>query len=200
MTISHIVCDLGAVLIELHWAEHAGAIFGRPMTVDELHRIWVGFDGIRLLETGQIDYPAFLEQFRRDTASPLSCAEIDEHFRAIVGKPFADAIHTIDTLRQRYTVAALSNTNPPHVDTVRADSDLLDHFDHLFLSYEMGLIKPDAAIYEAVCQQLNCPGEQILFVDDGRPNVEAARRCGMHAVQVTSPAEIIAALDALSQA
>ena len=56
-------------------------------------------------------------------------------------------------------------------------------FDAVVISGEVGLRKPDPAIYELAVQRLGLPAEQIVFVDDLRPNVRAAVAAGMVGVQ-----------------
>ncbi len=56
-------------------------------------------------------------------------------------------------------------------------------FDAVVISGEVGLRKPDPAIYALAAQQLDLPPEQIVFVDDLRPNVRAAAAAGMVGVQ-----------------
>ncbi|MDR1373578.1 MAG: HAD family phosphatase [Treponema sp.] len=48
-------------------------------------------------------------------------------------------------------------------------------------SCEIGSIKPEDGIYEALFATLGCSPYEIVFVDDLRPNVEAARVLGMNA-------------------
>ncbi|MDR2186206.1 MAG: HAD family phosphatase [Treponema sp.] len=48
-------------------------------------------------------------------------------------------------------------------------------------SCEVGAIKPEDGIYEALFAALGCSPYEIVFVDDLRPNVEAARILGMNA-------------------
>jgi putative hydrolase of the HAD superfamily len=50
------------------------------------------------------------------------------------------------------------------------------------ISGEVGLRKPDAAIYELALDRLGVPPERTTFVDDLRPNVDAARALGIHGV------------------
>jgi epoxide hydrolase-like predicted phosphatase len=56
-------------------------------------------------------------------------------------------------------------------------------FDAVVISGEVGLRKPDPAIYALAAQRLELPPEQIVFVDDLRPNVRAAVAAGMVGVQ-----------------
>ena len=54
-----------------------------------------------------------------------------------------------------------------------------DFFDHIFLSYEMGLEKPSPAIFQRVVQTLGCRPEEVLFFDDSEVNCAAARAEGL---------------------
>ena len=56
-------------------------------------------------------------------------------------------------------------------------------FEAVVISGEVGLRKPDPAIYALAAQRLDLPPEQIVFVDDLRPNVRAAVAAGMVGVQ-----------------
>ncbi len=61
---------------------------------------------------------------------------------------------------------------------------LTDAFAFRFLSFELGLVKPDAAIFDAVADQLPVPRRQVLFLDDNLINVNAAARADFAARQV----------------
>jgi glucose-1-phosphatase len=37
MAITHIVCDMGGVLVELQWLDRVKDLLGKPMAIDELH-------------------------------------------------------------------------------------------------------------------------------------------------------------------
>jgi HAD superfamily hydrolase (TIGR01509 family) len=69
---------------------------------------------------------------------------------------------------------------------------VFDYFNELFLSYEIGSMKPTAAIFQHVLAVLNVAPQQVAFFDDGRRNVEAAQAMGMQAFRVNSPDEILA--------
>lgn len=54
-------------------------------------------------------------------------------------------------------------------------------FDRLFFSSDLGYVKPDRAYFEAITAALKQPPSGILFWDDDRANVEAARQAGWQA-------------------
>ena len=69
--------------------------------------------------------------------------------------------------------------------------------DDIVISAEVGLVKPDAAIYQLALERLKLTPEQAVFVDDLAENIEAARQAGLHAVQHTGNRATLSALSAL---
>ena len=59
---------------------------------------------------------------------------------------------------------------------------LAELFELSVISSEVGLRKPEPAIYRLVLDRLDLPPEQTLLIDDGRPNIEAADQLGMRTV------------------
>lgn len=74
----------------------------------------------------------------------------------------------------------LSNALPILKNTARVD-DLIPQ-ERQFTSYDLGLLKPDPAIYAAVRNQLGCAFEELAFVDDKPRNTKAAAELGIRAV------------------
>lgn len=93
-------------------------------------------------------------------------------------------LEAILQLRQQgYNVHLLSNTNELHWQyIVQHFFPLPPHhyFNHLFLSQEMHLAKPDPAIFQAVLQQINAQPQDCLFIDDAQINCDAAATLGLH--------------------
>ncbi len=74
----------------------------------------------------------------------------------------------------------LSNTNAIHWDWIlRRHGAMLSGFDRLWVSHEMGLEKPDPAIYRAVIAATGLPPESHVFIDDLAANVAGAEAVGM---------------------
>ncbi|MDK1488828.1 HAD family phosphatase [Sinorhizobium sp. 7-81] len=58
------------------------------------------------------------------------------------------------------------------------------------VSGDVGLIKPDVAIYEAHAEAFDLDPAATLFIDDSIANVEGARAAGWHAVRFTDPEKL----------
>lgn len=70
-------------------------------------------------------------------------------------------------------------------------------FDDMVLSGDVGMVKPDARIFELAAARLEVEPEECILVDDMIANVEAAKRAGMVGVHYQSSAETIKALKVL---
>lgn len=201
-----VIFDYGGVLTTsgraaLHaWIEHEGI---RPETFSAAIKEWLSRTAppgtpIHRLETGELG----AEEFNRILAQRL---------RTVGGSPVAP-----EGLLQR--MFARMRSEPAMLDLVRAlraggvrtallsnswgndyPWDLLDGlFDVAVISADVRLRKPDPRIYRMTLDRLELPAEQVVLVDDGAPNVDAARHLGMHAVLHTDPAETRAQISALT--
>jgi len=86
----------------------------------------------------------------------------------------------------RMRVALLSNTPREQWSRLQATLTWLPLCDPVVLSYELGVAKPDRAIYLHCLERLGLPANQTLFIDDRDDNVAAAVELGIHAVHFTT--------------
>ncbi len=90
------------------------------------------------------------------------------------------------SLAGRYRLAMLSNVNVLHFEYLKRTFPLFEHFDHLFLSYEMGMIKPDPRIYRQALATMGLGADEVLYVDDRADLIEAAHAQGLRAYRFTA--------------
>lgn len=90
----------------------------------------------------------------------------------------------LSALRDRgMRMGLISNCQSEEVAAIRR-SALMPYFDVSVLSFEVGLMKPDPAIFRRCTAALNVPEEACLYVGDGGSHeLEAARQLGMRTVQ-----------------
>lgn len=74
----------------------------------------------------------------------------------------------------------LSNTHDQHVAFLRPKLPVLERFDGLVLSYEVGAIKPEPAIYRRALEVARVAPERAAFFDDVPRYAEAASALGIH--------------------
>lgn len=102
----------------------------------------------------------------------------------------------VDLARRRVPVALLSNASSRLVDDVRL-SGLLDRFDAVVGSADLGVLKPDAAAFEAAAEAIGAAPGRCMMVDDREVNVAGAAALGMRAVLFTGVEELTAELEAV---
>lgn len=88
--------------------------------------------------------------------------------------------------KQGVETAILSNMPYEIAAHLRQTARWLTLFNHLVFSGELGMVKPEARIYEACLEGLGAKPQAVLFLDDHEENVEGARGVGMQAVRFTS--------------
>ena len=85
--------------------------------------------------------------------------------------------------RSNRKIALISNCFSEEVVVIR-QSKLAGDFDSMLLSFEQGMKKPDAAIFEKCVKELDVTPKECLYIGDGGSSeLEAARDAGMTAVQ-----------------
>jgi 2-haloacid dehalogenase len=101
---------------------------------------------------------------------------------------------TVEILRElkglEADLAALSNWSAETFPLVRRNYDFLDWFDPLILSGEVGVAKPDPAIFHHLLQELDLPAQACLFIDDSFPNIEEAKRLGFATIHYETPDQL----------
>ena len=105
----------------------------------------------------------------------------EEYDKSLYYKDVVDYIHS---LKGKCRVGILSNLVMLDKDRLNKQVDF-SYIDDLFLSFEVGLIKPNEGIFERVEESLKIPSKDILFIDDRKDNVDAALNRGWNALQAT---------------
>lgn len=85
---------------------------------------------------------------------------------------------------------ALSNFSAETFPIARRLYPIFDNFDGIVLSGEVGVTKPDPAIYRWLLARHGLRAEQCLFIDDRPDNIETARLMGFHAIVHTDAAAL----------
>ncbi len=184
--IDHIVFDIGKVLI--HYDPN---IPYSRIIPDEAERAWF-FQNVCTHEWN-------LEQDRGRTwadAEALLIADHPEreaHIRAfrenwheMVSHSYDDSVAIMTGLiEQGRDVTMLTNFAADTFTQARGMFPFLNLPRGVTVSGEVGLIKPDIAIYEKHAKDFGLTPENTIFIDDSFPNVEAARAAGWQAVHFT---------------
>ena len=192
MTTQVVLFDLGGVLVRLGGVDHFGQMVGMS-DPEEIWRRWLTSPAVRRFERGGCSNEDFAEEMVRENDLALSAVEFLEIFRSWPKGLLDGAREMVVGLAEPLQVACLSNTNALHWNE-QQDAEVVQRmFDVAFLSHEIGLVKPDAEIFEHVVEELSCQAAEILFFDDNALNVDAARSVGLdaHKVEGVAPTQAL---------
>lgn len=108
----------------------------------------------------------------------------------------------VEWVAERYQVGILTNTMPNLVKPLQESGTLpAVAFDAIIDSSEVGCIKPEPRIFELATASAGFTPEEILLIDDDRPNLVAAGKMGWHTLSFDSyrPEDSIATIKATLQ-
>lgn len=86
-------------------------------------------------------------------------------------------------LKRTYKTAMLSNISVPSLQKRFTSDELNTYFDTVVASGEVGFAKPGPEIYEITADRLEVRYDECVFIDDREHFCEAARACGMKAIE-----------------
>ncbi|AAM87347.1 glucose-1-phosphatase [Yersinia pestis] len=182
------IFDLGNVIVDIDFKRVLGVwskLSSVPLaTLNE--RFTMG-EVFQQHERGEISDEDFAHQLSDEMGISLSFEQFAEGWQAIFVALRPEVIDIMNKLRREGNrVVVLSNTNrlhcyywPEHYPEVAAAAD------HMYLSQDLGMRKPEARIYQHVLNAENVPAEQAVFFDDVEANVLAAKAVGINAIHVT---------------
>jgi putative hydrolase of the HAD superfamily len=153
-----------------------------------------------LYDRGDLSTETYWRRFAEDAGKPLGSTqlrELAERDVAMWARLNPEMISWLESLSCSGTkTAILSNM---HLDMVRhalTNFQWLGRVDSKTFSAEVRLIKPDPAIYEHCLRELDVVGDEALFIDDRRVNIDAARAMGIHGIQFQSIGQLRIELEA----
>jgi FMN phosphatase YigB (HAD superfamily) len=195
--IDAVIFDLGNVLItvdEPRAAERMAARTGK--TRQQIEEYILGTPHALELALGKLSKKRFFHTVAKDLGFDGSYDEFALIWSEVF-TPIEPMIALAESLKTRVPRLVLSNTNAIHMDYIFQHYTFLNDFDAHVFSHEVGLLKPDAAIYKHALKKYGLTAERTVFVDDLPANVEGARRVGMQAIHFQNPDQARAELTKL---
>ncbi len=183
--ITTVVFDLGRVLVE--WDPYDA--FADRWTREE----WETF-------STEIDFPAFNhEQDAGRTIADATAALAQTHphrvadfehyitnFARSLGGPVPGTTEIVDELRAAgVRVLGLTNWSAETFHEAARSAPVIDRLEAVLVSGEVGLAKPDPAIYELLIERFELDPARTVFTDDSPPNIDSAAAVGLVALHFT---------------
>ncbi|QAR48196.1 glucose-1-phosphatase [Kosakonia cowanii] len=187
------IFDLGNVIVDIDFNRVLGAWsdFSR-VPLATLKQNFVMGEAFHRHERGEISDEEFAKALCEEMALPLSYEQFSTGWQAVFVALRPDVIDIMHKLRAKGDrVVVLSNTNrlhttfwPEQYPEIRAAAD------HIYLSQEMGMRKPESIIYQQVLTQEGFSAEDAVFFDDNAENIAGAERVGITSILVANKATI----------
>lgn len=164
----------------------------------------LGMEKARLLETeqlpqlyekGNISRTEFVERINRIAETNISETEIIAAWNAMLLNYKPARIEWIKRLHQNHKLLMLSNTNDAHFEyfhnklIAEYGVTFYQLFDHVYLSHEMGMLKPSHEIYETVIREQQLNLQRTLFIEDTERNVAGAQEVGLQTLLIPQNGE-----------
>jgi putative hydrolase of the HAD superfamily len=190
--------DLGGVLVRTEdrskrerWEQRLG------MEPRQLERLIFGGDAGRKAALGEISVEQVWESVRQEL-------DLGQDEKQQLARDFwqgddldLELVAFIRGLRAQFLTGLISNAWLELRELLESHWHIDDAFDDLVISAEVGLAKPDPAIYRLALERLEVEADRAVFVDDFKHNIVAAVDIGMHTVHFTDPNQAIADVNQL---
>ncbi len=183
MGIKTLFIDIGEVLVRLDYPTLLKRIkVLSPLSTQEISHGLKGSSDTRLYETGQLSTRAFLSRISRTLRIHASPQDLKQVWGNLFPSGSLISPQFFDELKGRYQLLALSNTNEMHFEYLFRTHPLVSRFHDHVLSYQVGCLKPEPAIYEAALFKAGKSPEEVLFIDDRMENIEGAEQLGIQGI------------------
>ncbi len=189
--IKTIIFDLGKVIIPFDFRRAYERIAPNcgysPAEIPERLRTT---DLVNRFECGALEAEPFFEQLSQILDLKVDFEEFQEIWGSIFLPETLIPASLVAGLRERHRMLVLSNTNVIHFELVRQKYPIIGLFHHHVLSYKVGALKPEPAIYKEALRLAGCAPAECFFTDDIPAYVEGARQHGIDAVQFQNAEQI----------
>lgn len=187
MSIRAVFFDFGGVIQRTEFQaprQYLGQRFG--MDYEDIDKLVFGSPSARQASVGEITedvhWTNVLKRLKRPAAELQTIK--DEFFGGDVID--RELVEFIRSLRGKFHVGLISNAwggMRAHLKKER----LLELFETVVISAEVGVMKPEARIYSIALEQAGVKAEEAVFVDDVQVNIDACRQIGMKGVLFKDP-------------
>jgi putative hydrolase of the HAD superfamily len=188
MSLRAVIFDYGEVLCTQDRAAHQRLLDLTGLDRNTFERLY--WRDRRDYDLGLFEGRGYWAKFARDAGLHFEPQQIDTLIETDVrmwtsiNEPMLAWVQALQ--RAGYLTAILSNMGPEVLRTLRQDFAWLAGFNQLTWSCELGIAKPDPAIYTLTCEKLGVAPADALFLDDKIENVHAAQQLGLRALQFST--------------
>jgi putative hydrolase of the HAD superfamily len=200
MTIRAVFFDFGGVIQRTEFQaprQHLAERFN--MDYADIDKAVFGSESARRASLGEITEEAHWAEVLRRLRRPASDAKSfsGEFFGGdVIDRTLADYIRS---LRGKVHTGLISNAWSG-LRSFLTREKLIDIFDTVIISAEVGVVKPSAEIYEIALKQAGLAAGRSVFVDDVAANIAGCEKAGMKGILFKSTKETLLQLNRMLKA
>ena len=197
MSIKAVFFDLGGVIVRTEYQaprQHLAERLG--MEYDDLVKIVFDSESGYQASIGAVTPATHWESILKRLKRPAAELESIRHeFFAgdVIDRTILDFLRS---LRGKYKTGLISNAwGDLREYLLREKMD--DAFEHMVISAEVGVVKPNAKIFQVALEQAGVKPKEMVFVDDFAVNIEGCEKLGIKGIHFKDPASAMKQLRAL---
>jgi epoxide hydrolase-like predicted phosphatase len=195
MAIRAVFFDFGGVILRTEYQSPRQQLAERfNMDYEEIDKVVFGTDSARRASLGEITENAhWLEVMKR---FKLPASEIQSFSDMFFGGDVIDRklVETIRSLKGKFHTGLISNAWSGMRDYLKKEK-LIDIFDTIVISAEVGVVKPEAKIFNIALEQAKVHANEAVLVDDFPANIESSEKIGMQGILFRDPQEVLKQLN-----
>lgn len=195
--IDAIIFDFGGVLINLSYQRTIDAFVALGLNnFEELYSQANQENLFDDFETGKVSAQYFVNRLLDYLPSHTTPNKVVAAWNAMILDVPQSTIDLLDALSAKKRLFLLSNTNEIHIPKAfnewRKTSPLMpaNFFEKVYLSHEINMRKPNAEIFEFVCNENELDPNRTLFIDDSIQHIEGAKWIGLHTYHLKEMSEL----------
>jgi len=178
-----VVFDIGNVLVRWDRRYLYRKIFDDEERMERFLATALGMDFVSHTDLAEDFASAIATQAERFPEFAGEVRMFRERWIETLGGPIAENVALLRRLRASgKPVYALSNFARETFALAERHHDFLSEFDYRVISGHVGVVKPDARIYEILFERVGRQPRELLFIDDSVANVRASEALGMAAI------------------
>lgn len=186
-SIDNIIFDLGGVIINLDYSLTTQAFKDLGLTnFDEMYSQAAQTGLFDRFEKGLVSPSYFVNALLDYMPAGTTPNQIVAAWNAMILEFPMENIDLLRTLKKKYRIFLLSNTNEIHIQYFNRklsqmvfENDLIPFFEKVYFSSEVNMRKPELEIFERVIKEQNLARTNTIFIDDTLQHIEGAQKAGI---------------------
>jgi HAD superfamily hydrolase (TIGR01509 family) len=194
----NIIFDLGGVILNIDYNLTVEAF--KKLGLNDFNQLFSKASQTNLFdayEIGQISSEKFIEELQIIIGKNITKKAIINAWNAMLLDLPKERLLLLEKLKKTHRTFLLSNTNEIHkiaycdyLKNTYELNDFSDFFEKQYLSFEIGLRKPNVEIFDFVVKNNMLKKEETLFIDDSIQHIQGARAYGIDAFHLNNGTSI----------